>query len=143
MLKILPLWVKKPYFCQVKKNIFIVLLIIPILLQTFDKLGRLVYYQTNKAYITNRFCINKDKPLMMCSGKCYFLSEFEKQEGQKEKIPFNSFQENLTSCFIVERPAWTFTAQFPPKSTIFSIYRICVFFAQSYFTEIFHPPRIH
>jgi hypothetical protein len=44
-------------------------------------------YELNKAYIVENFCINKDKPMMNCDGKCYLS---EQLKAQKEKQDANS-----------------------------------------------------
>ncbi|WP_057937548.1 hypothetical protein [Algoriphagus resistens] len=44
-------------------------------------------YELNKAYIIDNFCINKDKPMMNCDGKCYLA---EQMRAQKEKQDANS-----------------------------------------------------
>lgn len=44
-------------------------------------------YELNKAYIIENFCINKDKPMMNCDGKCYLA---EQMRAQKEKQDANS-----------------------------------------------------
>lgn len=44
-------------------------------------------YELNKAYIIENFCVNKDKPMMNCDGKCYLA---EKLKAQKEKQETNS-----------------------------------------------------
>lgn len=134
---------KKPLFCHVRKNIFIGLLIIPILFQTLNKFSLLLYYEVNKTFITERFCINKDKPMKMCSGKCYLFSELQQQqeEDQGEKIPLKLLQENQISCFVVECPEWNFSAQSIDKKPLL-FFDDSAFLAQSFFIEIFHPPRV-
>lgn len=44
-------------------------------------------YELNKAYIIENFCVNKDKPMMNCDGKCFLAG---KLKAQKEKQDANS-----------------------------------------------------
>ena len=44
-------------------------------------------YELNKAFIIENFCVNKDKPMMNCDGKCYLA---DKMRAQKEKQDTNS-----------------------------------------------------
>ncbi|GAA0880527.1 hypothetical protein GCM10009119_34970 [Algoriphagus jejuensis] len=44
-------------------------------------------YELNKAYIIENFCVNKDKPMMNCDGKCYLA---EQMKEAKEKRDANS-----------------------------------------------------
>lgn len=44
-------------------------------------------YTVSKNYITDTFCINKDKPKLKCNGKCHLsksLAEAEKEQKDKE-----------------------------------------------------------
>jgi hypothetical protein len=51
-------------------------------------------YQLNKSYITEVYCVNKNKPWMHCNGHCFLMKklrqaeEKEKQQrtGQQEKF---------------------------------------------------------
>jgi hypothetical protein len=44
-------------------------------------------YELNKAYIVENFCVNKDKPMMNCDGKCYLAQQMKEA---KEKRDANS-----------------------------------------------------
>ncbi|MEM9990737.1 MAG: hypothetical protein AAF738_03180, partial [Bacteroidota bacterium] len=54
--------------------------------QTFDRFGLLMYYHLNVEYIAEFLCINKDKPELVCNGKCYLVAELEKQQ---EELPIH------------------------------------------------------
>jgi hypothetical protein len=41
-------------------------------------------YTINQAYIIENFCVNKDKPLLECGGKCYLSDQLKKAKDQKE-----------------------------------------------------------
>lgn len=43
-------------------------------------------FQLNRAYITEVFCINKDKPELACGGQCHFMqqmSDLKKAEDER------------------------------------------------------------
>lgn len=40
----------------------------------------------NKKEITEKYCINKDKPQMHCCGKCYLKKKLAQQE-EEQKLP--------------------------------------------------------
>lgn len=47
-------------------------------------------YVANKNYVTEVFCINKDKPQLKCNGKCHLaksLAKAEKEKNEKETTP--------------------------------------------------------
>lgn len=35
------------------------------------KVGFLTFYQLNKDYIAENYCVNKDRPITMCYGSCF------------------------------------------------------------------------
>ncbi len=41
-------------------------------------------YMLNKDYITEAFCVNKDKPELECNGKCHMKDVMEKNEEKKD-----------------------------------------------------------
>lgn len=49
----------------------------------------LLNYHLNQEEITALFCINKDKPVMQCNGKCHLAQQLE-QTDQESDTPFSS-----------------------------------------------------
>jgi hypothetical protein len=45
-----------------------------------------INYEINKAEITAKYCVNKDKPMMHCCGKCLLKRKLAEQEEQ-QKLP--------------------------------------------------------
>ncbi len=48
----------------------------------------LINYQINKAEITAKYCVNKDKPQMHCCGKCMLKRKLAEQEAQQNYPAF-------------------------------------------------------
>jgi hypothetical protein len=44
----------------------------------------IINYQINKTNIIAAFCINKDKPELECSGKCYLNKQLSQTESSNE-----------------------------------------------------------
>jgi hypothetical protein len=119
------------------KSFITIFLFLAILIQTFSSFVYDAAYVLNKNYIATKLCINKDKPIMHCNGKC-FLAKQQQQEEQrndksadtrKEKFEIQFF--SLPSAIILE--------------TIFSkndiIYNDHVSFSlPDFHTSVFHPP---
>lgn len=72
------------------QQIICLTLVALLLMQVFSKTIILVQYTVNKEYITNVFCVNKNKPMMHCNGKCHLKKEFNKTD-KKEQSPINPF----------------------------------------------------
>ncbi len=51
----------------------------------------IIEYLINYDFIANELCVNKDKPLLGCNGKCYLEKQVKKQmnldQNQKEQTP--------------------------------------------------------
>ncbi|MBP4140542.1 hypothetical protein J3S90_01855 [Flavobacterium sp. P4023] len=79
-----------------RKIIFIVVLILLI-----KPILPVLEYVVNYDYISKVLCINKDKPMMHCNGKCHLMKELAKaseSEKGKEKHIFFSFENNILFC---------------------------------------------
>ena len=78
---------------ELKKAVTILLLTI-IVLQTFSSFVIQADYFLNKSYIAKVLCINKEKPMMHCNGKCYLKKRLKEQEQQDQQAP-NSKREKF------------------------------------------------
>ncbi len=38
-------------------------------------MGQIAYYELNIDYITQKYCVNKEKPQLECNGKCHLAKE--------------------------------------------------------------------
>lgn len=54
----------------------------------FSKLIILVHYELYKAEITQKYCVNKDKPWMHCCGKCHLKKQLAQDNKQKQSPIF-------------------------------------------------------
>ncbi len=99
----------------------------------------LVDYAFNKEKITRVFCVNKDKPVMHCNGKCHLMKELKKnsEESPRSNAP-RLLVENLlphfsnsTFAFVppfhVSIPMIDFAYQEPSSS--------------SHPASVYHPPQ--
>ncbi|MDD5150066.1 MAG: hypothetical protein PHC28_06225 [Flavobacterium sp.] len=98
-------------------------------------------YAVNYEYISKVLCVNKDKPMMHCNGKCHLMkelakaSENEKPISSDKKIVSNNFEvlffEEIKSFEIA--PFYFYKKQ---KTT--SNYSNLYFYLNS--KSVFHPP---
>jgi len=76
------------------------------LIQPAGKLFIALDFYLNQDYIARTLCINKDKPELLCSGKCVLNTMLEKsEESEKQKIPTSQkdkFDHWIVSFPIVE-----------------------------------------
>ena len=38
-------------------------------------IGYLAYYELNVDYIVEKYCVNKEKPVLQCNGKCHLATQ--------------------------------------------------------------------
>ena len=87
------------------KQVLSILFILVVLGNTLSLPAYYLYYNLNKAYITELFCINKEKVQMKCHGKCHLSKVTQnlvtKRKGEatnfpviEERIPMSLFLEN-------------------------------------------------
>ena len=70
-----------------KRRFISIFLITLFLFQSMDRFGLIAYYEINKSYITQMFCINKSRPELQCEGKCFLMQKLKEKEQSEEKIP--------------------------------------------------------
>jgi hypothetical protein len=93
------------------KAFFSYLLISLVLLQTFSREVLVVDFTLHRTIITARFCVNKARPQLHCSGKCYFAKQLKKQEERESNSagPLKERLEMLPVAFrslLPVRPAY-------------------------------------
>ena len=57
--------------------------------QCIFKLTIITYFQANRDYIAEVFCVNKEKPMTMCNGQCFLdrnLSLADDNEGKQSPV---------------------------------------------------------
>lgn len=102
----------------------------------------LINYAVNYDYIVENLCENKDKPELMCNGKCYVSKELSKnnneqttQNGQKISVP-------TIDIFLVTEDFKFNNSEFKNshRQTISTFYTD--FYNSQYQSKIFHPPLV-
>ncbi|MEY2793053.1 MAG: hypothetical protein RJA76_1045 [Bacteroidota bacterium] len=67
-----------------KKYIAILLLLV-MQSSLLNQWSMVMYYQVNRDFIAQNFCVNKDKPKLNCNGHCYLAKQLKKQEEKETK----------------------------------------------------------
>ncbi len=122
------------------KRILTISLILLILLQSFSKVWIIISFKINQDYIAKVLCVNRDKPEVLCSGKCVLTKNLKADEEQEGKqLPQKSKeQKETTYCFevlqwLIDRP--NEIADFKKPPTIYRCPRSVPFVMR-----VFHPP---
>lgn len=65
------------------KRIISILLVGSLLFASFKNISLYLYMEWKRDMIIENFCINLQKPEMLCSGKCYISKELGKAQDQQ------------------------------------------------------------
>ena len=92
-----------------KKYIAILLLLV-MQSSLLNQWSMVMFYQVNRNFIAQNFCVNKDKPKLNCNGQCYLAKQLKKQEEKEtksnseklEKLP--EINSSLNQLLIDPRP---------------------------------------
>lgn len=87
-----------------RQKILVLLLIAGIGAQSFAQFAIYLSYCANRQYITEKYCINKDKPTLHCLGKChlkkvFIQSDSDKQDNKQGTTPARVLWEYANNLF--------------------------------------------
>ncbi len=98
------------------KLYYIILFFICLTVKPAYKLGYVAYFELNIDYIVEKYCVNKDKPVMKCNGKCHLskkLSFIQTDESiTNEKRIANSIIEAFLPVYFEKAQVLNFGTQF-------------------------------
>lgn len=108
---------------------------------TFTKLSILIDFKINQDLITELFCINKEEPITVCSGKCYLSKELKKADDSEKNatIPVSK----------LDLPYVLFTCQTSTPQSYDSVNEkqlsgfLSPLYDSIYILNIFHPPQLN
>ena len=75
-------------------------------MQVLVNVGIAVYYNLNKAYITQKLCENRNNPKLHCNGHCFLSKQLKKAEegAQKQSQNIVKEKEEIISCQLSALP---------------------------------------
>ena len=124
------------------KNIVSIFFVLLILLQSFSKVWIIVSFKLNQEYIAKVLCINRDKPEMLCSGKCFLDERIKADEDQSGKQLPQKLKEQKEVVYCFEEVC-RFPAQAPEPVACVELPACCEQIRPSIaLTGVFHPPRM-
>jgi hypothetical protein len=103
---------------SVRKKLAVFFLII-LSLPAAYKVGFYTFYQLSKDYIAENYCVNKDRPITMCYGKCFLEKGLELADPTPNPDTLLAQLRFEISAFVVDNFAFTSSPSEP--RLIFSI----------------------
>ena len=102
----------------------------------------LVDYAVNYDFINKNLCENKNKPQLLCNGKCYLKKEITKTSTDQSKNDSRINISGITDTFIInENFAFIKIIDYPSESSNFNS-ELNFSYNFSLFSKIFHPPLV-
>lgn len=121
---------------NVAYQILIYLIILIFSIYYFKSAIPFIEHQLNLDYIIENFCVNKDKPVMQCNGKCHLKKQIKKAEKEeKEKKPFLIKDNILLYISFINQTELNRTVI--DKDQIY----ICRLINQDFFKSLLKPPE--
>lgn len=95
-------------------------------------------YLYNQDYIAEVLCINKDKPMLNCDGKCYLAQMIKEQQKEKQHqdVPSADLREYPIGFVSIFEPSF-FLSDFTKKNALPWSNR----YLGQHVSSIFHPPN--
>ena len=99
-------------------------------------------FEIRRDYIVANLCVNRNRPMMNCNGKCYLAKRIAALEEQEKRQAEKSYMSQLMDHVMDSRIHYNITPQF----FSFEVLSDITFTYSSPFTariavdEIFHPP---
>jgi len=107
------------------------------------KIGILIDFKINQDFIAEVLCINREKPMTMCNGKCYLSEQLQKVKDQEEKQAPNSKKERLKVVYYFSKSSLDFLLSadcFESKINPASSEEL---YTSSFIAGIFRPPKLN
>ncbi|MCB0628144.1 MAG: hypothetical protein R2824_31560 [Saprospiraceae bacterium] len=117
------------------------ILLLSFLSAQLNELWIILDFKIHQDFIAEVLCINKDEPLLLCSGKCYLSDQLKKAEEKKQQDLPNSVQEKASTTLYIhdlsESAKVIITSNYHEPSFL----ELCDLFPTTFTFDIFHPPR--
>ena len=117
------------------------LLLVALTYQCLGSLGVFAWYEVNRDFIAANWCVNRDKPMLHCDGKCILAQKLRKLDEsghQKDSHDTSGIQKPevpaLTAQYHIVAPAGT------ARRAEQSIPKLSSRYSFLPDTDIFHPP---
>ena len=105
------------------------------------KVGIIVDFKVHQDFIAKVLCINKDKPMSNCNGKCILAQKLKKaEEPQKKELPAALKERSEINLFISEIIDLTTLPEIVRDD--FSHFKKLSLYTSNHSDDVFHPPKV-
>jgi len=123
------------------KNMLVISLATLILATAMKDLTMFAFFKINQTDIIERACINKEKPMVMCHGKCFFQKKIVEINDTESSQPLAQKVNKPSSLtmFLTTIPIIHFTELKVHTQSSFFYEEL---YAQSFLSTLFEPPKM-
>ncbi len=108
---------------------------------TFSDIYTYAYFFANQSYIAGNLCINKEKPISKCNGKCQLSKALNDKSDADNQLPIRSEEERTITVYItIDNSLEILNIVATDKQKNLSNYEW--FYSYRYVSSIFHPPQV-
>lgn len=120
------------------KALFTGFFVFLLMFQSLDRFGMIAFYELNKAYITEMFCVNKSRPALSCEGKCFLQKQLKEKDKSEKQVPGKVLDVKEIHLIPIENQADpNLAVLFKKVVPLF----VNSFIGGNYIQEVFHPPK--
>jgi hypothetical protein len=112
-----------------------------VMLPNLTKIGILIDFKINQDFIAEVLCINREKPMSTCNGKCYLSEQLKKAEEQEEKAPVNK-KERIEVGYYYSKSSFDFHFYTDCLESKLNAAFVDEFYTSSFIADIFRPPKL-
>lgn len=123
------------------KRTLAILLILTIAYPNVKRLWIIIDFSLHQDAIAREQCINKDKPMMLCSGTCYLVKELKKEtKKEKDQVPDTLEEQNeILYAFHTKAQKLAHPESFYSERDLTTLYLFRT--SSDHLREVFKPPR--
>jgi len=105
------------------------------------KVWILADFKVHQDFIAKALCINKDKPMSNCNGKCILAQKLKKaEEPQKKEFPAALKERLEINLYLTDILIVNTRSRLVVENNI-HLFKNDPFFKSNFSTEVFHPPK--
>ncbi|PMB40138.1 hypothetical protein CEN47_03890 [Fischerella thermalis CCMEE 5319] len=118
-------------------------MILALMVPNLSKIGILIDFKINQDFIAKVLCINREKPMSTCNGKCYLSEQLKKVEEQEEKQAPTNKKERLEVVYYFATSSYVYPLYINSSVSKLNPAWVVEFFTSTYIATIFHPPKFN
>jgi len=123
------------------KSIFSTCMLLVFLSPLLVKVWILAEFKVNQDFIAKVLCINKDKPMSNCNGKCILAQKLKKaEEPQKKEFPAALKERLEINLYLTDKLIEITGSRLVAENNILFL-KNDPFFKSNFSTDVFHPPK--